>query len=176
MAITNRGEAATGQELMAILYHEIRALARWRLSGERSNHTLNTTALANEVYLRLAQSEQRFESENEFIAAAANTMRRILVDHARARNCQKRGGPQDSLQLSSITFEISDDHTVRIEALDQALDELARIDARQARVVEMKFFGGLNMKEIALELGVSSKTVKRDWATSRSWLKAALTP
>jgi len=176
MAITNLGNAATGRELMAILYHEIRVLARWRLSGERSNHTLNTTALANEVYLRLAQSEQRFESENEFVAAAANTMRRILVDHARARNCQKRGGPQDSLQLSSITFEISDDHTVRIEALDQALDELARIDARQARVVEMKFFGGLNMKEIALELGVSSKTVKRDWATSRSWLKAALMP
>lgn len=174
--IEGREKAATSKELMAFLYHEIRVLARHRLSSERPNHTLNTTALTHEVYLRLAQKGQRFQSEGEFIAVAAKTMRHILVDYARGRYRQKRGGSDEKLQLSTLTFEICDDRSVGIEALDEALDQLARIDVRQARVVEMRFFGGLNMEEIAYQLGVSSKTVIRDWATARLWLKTDLTP
>jgi len=101
-------------------------------------------------------------------------MRRILVDHARTHNRQKRGGSTGTVQLSSLTFDICEGHTAGVEALDHALTDLALIDERQARVVEMRFFGGLNLQEIADELGVSSKTVKRDWATARRWLKAIL--
>jgi RNA polymerase sigma-70 factor (ECF subfamily) len=165
---------ATGKELLVLLYHEIRMLARQRLSGERPNHTLNTTALVNELYVRLAHSRQQFRSEGEFAAAASQIMRRILVDHARAHNRQKRGGSAETVQLSRITFEVCEGRIAGVEALDHALTELAKIDERQARVVEMRFFGGLSLQEIAAELGVSPKTVKRDWATARSWLKATL--
>jgi RNA polymerase sigma-70 factor (ECF subfamily) len=168
------GRQANGEQLLLFLYHEIRMMARRRLSGERPNHTLDTTALVNELYLRVADSEQQFRSEGEFVAAASHIMRRILVDHARAHKRQKRGGGQEPLQLSSLTFDLSDNHSIDVEALDDALTRLARIDPRQARVVEMRFFGGLSVQEIAGQLGVSSKTIKRDWATARSWLKATL--
>ena len=166
--------AANGRQLLVFLYHELRVVARQRLSGERPNHTLNTTALLNEVYLRLAPSNQHFRTEREFVAAASQIMRRILVDHARAHKCEKRGGGMDPQQLSALTFEVSEGHAVELDVLDDALARLALINARQARVVEMRFFGGLNETEIAEELGVSSKTVKRDWATARSWLKSTL--
>lgn len=165
---------ANGRQLLVLLYHEIRVLARQRLSGERPNHTLNTTALVNELFLRVANSGQQFRSESEFAAAASQIMRRILVDHARAHRRHKRGDGQLPLQLSSLTFDISQDQVVGVEVLDEALTRLAQIDERQARVVEMRFFGGLSAAEIAGQLGVSSKTVKRDWATARSWLKATL--
>jgi RNA polymerase sigma factor (TIGR02999 family) len=172
--VVSEGKPTTGRELLVLLYHEIRVLARQRLSGERPNHTLNTTALVNELYLRLAPSDQQFRGEGEFAAAASQTMRRILVDHARAHKCEKRGGSRETLQLSALTFDICEGRMVGVEALDEALSQLAQIDERQARVVEMRFFGGLQLQEIAAELGVSCKTVKRDWATARSWLKATL--
>jgi len=165
---------STGKELLVLLYHEIRMLARQRLSGERPNHTLSTTALVNELYVRLAHTRKQFRSEGEFAAAASQIMRRILVDHARTHNRQKRGGPTGTIQLSSLAFDICEGHVAGVEALDHALTALALIDERQARVVEMRFFGGLSLQEIADELGVSSKTVKRDWATARRWLKATL--
>jgi len=164
----------TGRELLVLLYHEIRILARQRLSGERPNHTLNTTALVNELYLRVAHSGRQFHSQGEFAAVASKIMRHILVDHARAHNRHKRGGSEEALQLSTLKFDICEGYTVGVEELDEALTALARIDERQARVVEMRFFGGLSVQEIAGELGVSSKTVNRDWATARSWLKATL--
>ena len=170
----SEGRAANGGQLMAFLYHELRSLARRRLSSERPNHTLNTTALVNEVFLRLAPSNQHFHSEREFVAAASQIMRRILVDHARAHKRTKRGGGMDPLQLSALAFEVSEGHSVDLDVLDDALTRLAQINERQARVVEMRFFGGLSETEIAEELGVSSKTVKRDWATARSWLKSTL--
>lgn len=168
------GQPANGRQLLVLLYDELRTIARLRLSGERPHHTLNTTALVNEVYLRVAHSEQQFHSEGEFVAAASQIMRRILVDHARAHKRQKRGGGAEALQLSALTMEISEGHAVEIEALDDALTLLARIDSRQARVVEMRFFGGMSEPEIAAQLGVSAKTVRRDWATARAWLKSAL--
>jgi RNA polymerase sigma factor (TIGR02999 family) len=171
---TDEQRLATGRELLVLLYHEIRVLARQRLSGERPNHTLNTTALVNELYLRVAHSGRQFHSEGEFAAVASKIMRHILVDHARAHNRHKRGGSEEALQLSTLTFDIGEGRSVGVEALDEALDELAQIDERQARVVEMRFFGGLSAQEIAGELGVSSKTVNRDWVTARSWLKANL--
>ncbi len=165
---------ANGKELLALLYDHIRALARHRLSGERPNRTLNTTALVNELYVRMAGSRQHFGSEREFAAAASQAMRRILVDPARSHNRHKRGGGQEALQLSGLTFDVSQGLAVGLEALDDALTRLAQMDARQARVVEMRFFGGLSVQEIGQELGVSPKTVKRDWATARSWLKSTL--
>jgi RNA polymerase sigma-70 factor (ECF subfamily) len=173
--VTVESNPATGKELLVLLRHEIRILARQRLAGERPNHTLNTTALVNELYLRLAPSEQQFYNERQFAAAASQIMRRILVDYARRHKRQKRGGSKETLQLSSLAFDVCEDRVVGVEALDEALTNLARIDGRQARVVELRFFGGLSVEEIAGELGVSSKTVKRDWATARSWLKATLT-
>jgi RNA polymerase sigma factor (TIGR02999 family) len=166
--------AANGRQLLVLLYHELRVLARQRLSGERPNHTLNTTALVNELYLRVAPAGQHFSTEIEFIAAASQMMRRILVDHARTHNRQKRGGGVDALPLSELTFEIGEHNAVDVEVLDDALTRLARIDPRQARVVEMRFFGGMSETEIAAQLGVSSKTVRRDWATARSWLRSTL--
>jgi RNA polymerase sigma factor (TIGR02999 family) len=163
-----------GQQLLVLLYNEIRSIARQRLSGERTNHTLNTTALVHEVYLRIAHSGQQFHSESQFAAAASQMMRRILVDHARAHRREKRGGSLEIVQLSSLAFDIGDARMVDVESLDEALTDLAQIDFRQARVVEMRFFGGLTTEEIAAVLGVSSKTVKRDWATARAWLRASL--
>ncbi|HTX35038.1 MAG TPA: ECF-type sigma factor [Bryobacteraceae bacterium] len=171
---TGEGKHTSGKELLVLLYRGIRLLARQRLSTERPNHTLNTTALVNELYLRLAHNDRPFRSEGEFVAAASKIIRHILVDHARARNRQKRGGSEVPLQLASLQFDIYEGHSIGVEALDRALTELANIDERQARVVEMRFFGGLSMLEIAHELGVSSKTVNRDWALARSWLKASL--
>jgi len=171
---SSEGQAANGSQLLVLLYYELRMLARLRLSGERPNHTLNTTALVNEVYLRFAAADQQFSTEVDFMAAASRAMRRILVDHARAHNCQKRGGGLKALPLSDVTFDIGGDRYVDVEVLDEALSRLSKIDPRQARVVEMRFFGGLNVTEIAAQLGVSSKTVKRDWATARSWLRSAL--
>jgi RNA polymerase sigma factor (TIGR02999 family) len=134
---SGEGRAANASQLLVLLYHELRVLARRRLSGERSNHTLNTTALVNEVYLRLAPTDQHFSTEVGFIAAASQIMRRILVDHARAHKCQKRGGGLHPVPLSELTFDIGANHRVEVEVLDDALNRLAKFDSRQASVVEM---------------------------------------
>jgi RNA polymerase sigma factor (TIGR02999 family) len=165
------GTGTGGEQLLLFLYHETRALARRHMAGERPNHTLTTTALVNELYLRLAGKGQRFATEGEFIRAASRIMRNILVDYARTRNRAKRGGEQETLPLSEVCFDVADGRSMGLEALDEALTCLARTSERLALVVEMRFFGGLSAEEIAAELKVSSRTVKRDWVVARSWLR-----
>jgi RNA polymerase sigma-70 factor (ECF subfamily) len=157
------------------LYDELRRLAHGYLRGERPDHVLQTTALVNEAYLRLAGMERvQWRDRAHFFAMAATSMRRILVDYARARNREKRGG---GLTLTSI-----DNHDVAaqergldVAALDEALIELARFDARQARIVELRFFGGLTMEETAQALDISPATVGREWVSAKAWLYHHLT-
>jgi RNA polymerase sigma factor (TIGR02999 family) len=164
----------SGSQFISLLYHEVRAVARLQLARERPDHTLSATALVNELYLRLARSDQRFADGRDFIPAASGIMRRILVDYARSRNREKRGGGKPDLRLDAIYFDIPAGSPVDIELLDEALTSLAAISERQARVVELRFFGGLDVEETATALGVSSKTVKRDWAMARAWLRSRL--
>jgi RNA polymerase sigma-70 factor (ECF subfamily) len=159
----------------SVLYSELRRLAHHYMRGERPGHVLQTTALVNEAYLRLAGlTSVEWRDREHFVAMAATAMRRILVDEARAKSRDKRGG---AIVLTSI-----DGHDaaapppgVNVEALDRALDELARIDRRQARIVELRFFAGLTMDETAAALGISPATVGREWVSARAWLHHHLT-
>lgn len=160
------------ERLVAGLYDELRRLARLHLRGERAGHTLNTTGLVHEAYLRLAGQEGlRAADRTRFFAAASNTMRRVLVDHARQRNRLKRGGGQVPVPLDDVAQLLSDAEATELVALDEALDRLAEVDARGAAVVEHHFFGGLTHAEIAEVLGVSTKTVQRAWVVARAWLR-----
>ncbi len=163
----------SGDELLAFLYHEVRAIARRHLADERPNHTLSATALVNELYLKLSGSQQNFQAKPEFITAASRMMRQILVDYARGRNALKRGSGNIAA-LAEIRFDIAGGESLNIEDLDEALTSLAQTGHRQARVVELRFFGGLTIEETATALGISPKTVKRDWIMARSWLKSHL--
>jgi RNA polymerase sigma factor (TIGR02999 family) len=154
-----------------LVYEHLRRLAHRQLRREADGHSLSTTALVHEAYLRL--SDQRcpeFNSHSHFLAIAATAMRRILVDHARRRRATKRGGELHRIPLESALTLAVDDRADLLVALDDALHRLGRLDARQARVVECRFFGGLTEEETALALGVGSRTVKRDWAKARAWL------
>jgi RNA polymerase sigma-70 factor (ECF subfamily) len=167
-------QGISGNQYLTFLYHEVRAIARQHLSRERPNHTLNTTALVNELYLRLARGDQRFATDKEFVPAAAKMIREILVDYARGRNRLKRGGGQAPATLDELYVDVGTGQAVEIEALDEALTRLAEIGERQARVVELRFFGGLSVEESAAALQVSPKTIKRDWAMARAWLRSWL--
>jgi RNA polymerase sigma-70 factor, ECF subfamily len=160
--------------LMTQVYGELRRLARKYMRAERANHTLQPTALVNEAYLRLmGQPGATWETRAHFFAAAAQLMRHILVDHARARVADKRGGPQHQVTLNE-GLASAEDKSVDVLALHEALEKLAKLDARQARVVELHFFGGLTFPEIAYVLDASERTVKRDWSMARAWLKLEL--
>lgn len=156
--------------LVPLVYADLRRLARRYLRSERPEHTLQSTALVHEAYLRLAKREKvRFESRTHFFAVSAQLMRQILVDHAREHRADKRGGGlklalDDALAPSPL-------REVNLVALDEALQELSRLDARQGQIVEMRFFGGLSIEETSEVLGVSPATVKRDWMTARLWLQ-----
>jgi RNA polymerase sigma-70 factor (ECF subfamily) len=164
------GDQAALDQLMPLVQQELRRLARSYMRGERRGHTLQTTALVNEAYLRLVdQKHVRWQNRAHFLAIAAQLMRRILVDYARRRQYQKRGG--DALQVSLAEAEsLSDEHSPDLVALDEALVSLAEIDPRRSRVVELRFFGGLNIEETAEILKVSPTTVERDWITAKAWL------
>jgi RNA polymerase sigma-70 factor, ECF subfamily len=160
--------------LFPVVYAELRRLAHHYLSHERTGHTLQPTALVHEVYLRLIpQSEATFEDRGKFIGIAAHVMRQILVEHARGRNRQKRGGEFGRVPLDDTVTPIAPDFD-RWEDLDRALNRLAELDPRQAQVVELRYFGGLTVDETAHVLGVSAKTVKRDWSIARAWLRREL--
>jgi RNA polymerase sigma-70 factor (ECF subfamily) len=157
------------ERLVPIVYGELRRLAHHYMRGERAGHTLQTTALVNEVYLRLAGIDAlHWRDRAHFFAMAATLMRRVLVDYARQRGREKRGA---GVAVSSL-----DDHAVApqpavdIVALDEALERLAAVDPQQSRVVELRFFAGLSVEETAEALGISPATVKRDWATAKLWL------
>ena len=158
--------------LVPLVYDELRRLARYHMNGERAGHTLQTTALVNEVYLRFAGIKGlQWRDRAHFFAMAGTLMRRVLVDYARRQKRGKRGGgvTVTSLDGHDVTAEPSVDG-VDIEALDDALHRLASVDPQQCRVVELRFFGGLSIEETAEALGISPATVKRDWTTAKAWL------
>ena len=169
--------AADGQEssgvldrLLPLVYDELRALAHGYLARERSAHTLSTTALVHEAYLRLVdQTQVTARGQSYFFGAAARAMRQILVDYARRRQAQKRGGGQTPDTLDDFHLGV-DDFAANLIDLNEALDRLAELNPRQARVVECRFFGGLSSAETAEVVGVALRTVNRDWALARAWL------
>ena len=162
-------EPTAGAALIDAVYGQLRVMARAHLARERSNHSLPPTALVHEAYLKLVdQRRVRWQNRAQFFAIAARVMRRILVDYARARASAKRGGDLTvSLEDGDAALEAPD---TNILALDVALRKLAAIDPRQSEMVELRFFGGLTVDEIAAVMGVAPVTVKRDWALARTWL------
>ncbi len=162
--------------LMPLVYDELHSQAARFLRHERPNHTLQTTALIHEAYIKLIdQHDLRFNSRTHFYAIAANIMRRILVDHARAKHREKRGGMAESVPFDEETIVMHSEQTVDLVALDEALDRLAGYDAQQARIVELRYFGGLTLEETAEALKVSRTTVATDWAMAKAWLHRELT-
>jgi RNA polymerase sigma factor (TIGR02999 family) len=170
----NEGDQSALEKLMPLVLDELRRLAGNYLRRERANHTLQPTALVNEAYLRLVDQKARWQNRAQFFGVAAQLMRRILVDHARVRQAQKRGG-SDQQRLSLADVEgASDKPDVDLLALHEALNELAELDPQQARIVELKFFGGLSIEETAEVLNVGHATVERDWKMARAWLRSKL--
>lgn len=178
-------------ELTGLVYQELRSLAQRHLRRERSNHTIQRTALVHEAFVRLvSQQSVDWQSRAHFFALASNLMRRILVDHARARLASKRGGGASAVSLDEIMAPLDAEdgaaHSIPepqhfdgetdddVTAIDEALTKLAGMDARQARIVEMRYFGGLTIEETAQALEISDATVKREWTLARAWLKREL--
>jgi RNA polymerase sigma factor (TIGR02999 family) len=164
------GNRAVLNELLPLVYGELRSLAANYLRRERSGHTLQPTALVHEAYLRLVdQNQVRWQNRAHFFGVAAQMMRRILVDHARGHNAGKRGSDFQKLSLDE-NIDVSGERAADIVALDDALRELAVIDEQKSRIVELRFFGGLSVEETAEVLGVSAPTVKRQWRMAKAWL------
>jgi len=171
----SKGDQNALNQLMPLVYAELRRLAASYLSRERSDHTLQPTALVNEAYLRLIdQNGVAWENRAQFFGIAAQMMRRILVNHARDRHADKRGGPE--LLRVSLDDAISffEERDVNLVALDEALTRLEEMDQRQSQIVELRFFGGLTIEEVAAQLHTSPATVKREWATAKLWLQREL--
>ena len=163
------GDQAALDKLAPIVYDELRRLARYYLHRERPGHSLQATALVNEAYLRLVDYKRmQWGNRAHFFAVSAQLMRRILVDHARRHNL-KRGGGVQHVELEDVAV-VGGDRAENLVALDDALQALARMDARKARVVELRFFGGLSVEETAEVLQISPVTVMRDWSSARAWL------
>ena len=166
----SNGNPAALNALIPIVYPELRSLARRYLQQERPDHTLSATGLVHEAYLRLVQQrEVTWQNRAHFFAVAAQMMRRILVDHARHHAYQKRGGGTLTIALDEAETP-QKEREVDLVALDDALNSLAKLDERQSRMVELRFFGGLSIEETSAVLGVSAPTVKREWASARAWL------
>lgn len=165
------GDERALDRLTPLVYEELRQLAARYLRRERPGHTMQTTALINEAYLRLIDAKEvRWQGRAHFFAIAANLMRRILVDHARQRNAAKRGGSPLHVTLDRIVATAKQSN-VDVLAIDEALTKLAAIDRQQAQIVELRFFSGLSVEETAAALGISPRTVKRDWSVARAWLR-----
>jgi RNA polymerase sigma factor (TIGR02999 family) len=164
------GDQAALEKLTPLVYAELRRLAKGYMFGERPGHTLQTTALINEAYLRLIDWKNvRWQGRAHFFGVAAQVMRRILVDFARARHYAKRGGAAQQVSLDKA-INIHEDRSAEFIALDEALKSLAEIDPRKSQVVELRFFGGLSAEETAEVLKVSQRTVEREWNSARAWL------
>jgi RNA polymerase sigma-70 factor, ECF subfamily len=164
------GDRSALDELVPLVHQELRRLARSQMRGERDNHTLQTTALVNEAFLRLIDLRRiRWQDRAHFLALSAQLMRRVLVDHARTRNYRKRGGGAATVALDDVAVA-APERAADLVALDEALEDLARVDPRKSRVVELRFFGGLSVEETAEALNVSPETVMRDWRLAKVWL------
>jgi RNA polymerase sigma factor (TIGR02999 family) len=168
------GDKAALDKLTPLVYDEMRRIAHRYVRRERAGHTLQTTALVNEAYLRLAR-QQKVEWQNRahFFAVTAQVMRHILIDHARARHYAKRGGNAEQVPLEDARA-MSKQRAAELIALDEALDELAQLDPRKSRVVELRYFGGLSLEETAEVLEMSVMTVRRDWRAAKAWLYKAV--
>ena len=170
----SRGNKVALDELTPLVYDELRRIARRHMSHERSGHTLQTTALVNEAYLRLvSQKEVRWQDRAHFFALSAQLMRHILIDHARKRGVKKRGGGGQQVTLDEVAI-VSQERDDELMALDEALKELASRDELKGRIVELRYFGGLNVEEVAEVLQIAPVTVKRHWKAAKAWLYHAL--
>jgi len=168
----SNGDTGAADELMDAVYADLRRLARQRLRGERANHTLQPTAMVNELFLVLRQQRRiSWQSRNQFLALSCHLMKRLLLDHARRRHAQKRHATYVTLDDGDA---VQDPVTVDALQLSQALEKLAASHPREARVVELRYFAGFTAEEVAAQLGVAPVTVKRDWRFARSWLLAEL--
>lgn len=168
------GDVTATDQLLTVVYNELHRLARRSMNRERRDHTLQTTALVNEAYMRLvAQRDVDWQSRVHFLAIAAQCMRRILVDHARTRRSQKRGGDARRVALDD-DLVVTEDRWTALTHLDDALTELAQVDERKARIVELRFFAGLSIEETAAALHVSPGTVMREWTFTKAWLRRTI--
>ena len=168
------GEPAALEKLTPLVYEELRRLAHHYMEGQRSDHTLQTTALVNEAYLRLAsQPKPKYADRSHFLAVAAKAMRQILVNYAKASQRQKRGGRASKIELNEAAL-VSPEQGNAILDLNEALEKLATLDSRKAEVVELQYFGGLTQEEIAEVLKISAVTVRRDWTFAKAWLYSEL--
>ncbi len=169
----NEGNIDAAEELIPLVYAELRRLAAYYLKSEREGHTLQPTALVHEAFLKLVEQETQWQNRGHFFAMAANLMRRILVDYARGYKAEKRGGTAEKISLDDA-FVFVKEKPAEMIALDDALTELAKIDKRRSQVVELRFFGGLSNEEIAKVLDVHVNTVLRDWNLARAWLRTQI--
>ena len=168
------GDKGALDRLMPLVHAELRRLARYYMGRERPGHTLQSTALVNEAYLRLVDQEGvRWENRAHFFGIAARLMRQILVEHARSRRAAKRGGRQYRLSLSKVD-RVASQPDVNLLALDEALGRLEAVDPQKSRIVELRYFGGLGIEETAEVIGISPATVKRDWSMARAWLRSEI--
>jgi len=163
------GDPSAADKLFPLVYQELHRLAAGYMHRERKDHTLQPTALINEAYLRLAREDIDWQNREHFIGVAANVMRRVLVDHARAHNAAMRGGGLARVELED-NIAVSEERSGELVLLDDALTRLEALNPRQAKVVELRYFGGLSVEQVASILGVAPRSVKRDWALARVWL------
>jgi RNA polymerase sigma factor (TIGR02999 family) len=170
-----RGDQRAAEQLIPLVMDELRRLARYYLRDERTGHTLQPTALVHEAYLKLAGYQNlNWESRSHFIGVAASLMRQILIDSARRHRAAKRGRDFEQVSLDEHRDFLQVERSEELLALDEALHRLEKMNSRQSRIVELRYFGGLSVEETAEALGVSPITVKREWATARAWLRAEL--
>ena len=170
------GRPESAPELWSLIYRELRRIATAYMRNERPDHTLQTTALVNEAYMRAFGGEPfRWENRQHFFCVMAQTMRRILVDHARERRAQKRGGQYERVSLEAA-LSVSIGHPEELLAFHEALDRLGRLNPRQAQVVELRFFAGLTADQTAAMLSISPETVKLDWRFAKAWLQSQMWP
>jgi RNA polymerase sigma factor (TIGR02999 family) len=170
----SKGDELALKQLMPLVYEELREMARRHMRRQPSGHTFQTTELIHEAYLKIAKNDQQnWQNRAHFFGVAAQAMRHILVDYARSKQSQKRGGFLERVTLAE-NIAVSADQSKKIVALDEALNNLAALDQRKSRVVELKYFGGLTTEEIAEVLKVSTETVTRDWRFARNWLSLEL--
>jgi RNA polymerase sigma-70 factor, ECF subfamily len=169
-----KGNQAAQERLIPLVYSQLKQLARGYMRRERDDHTLQTTALVHEAYLKLVRHQSpNWQGRSHFFGIAAQLMRQILIDHARSHVREKRGGAKVVLQLNEA-LAFSPEHSEELVRLDEALERLAKLDARQSQIVELRYFGGLSVEDTAEFLGISPKTVKRDWTVAKAWLRAEL--
>lgn len=166
-------QAENLEQLLPLVYRELRAIAANRLRGERQNHTLQPTALVHEAYMRLVDQQMPWQNRAHFFAVAAQAMRRIVIDYARGDQAAKRGGRKARVTLDDA-MAMTEGAQIDVLVLDQALSRLEALDPRAARIVELKFFAGLDVEEVAEAMALSPATIKREWSTAKAWLKREL--